>query len=171
LKSKDNTIIVLKAHKTPRESDEGRRDYGTLLCMSIESQEKLPSVSVETLELSSKTWEDLKEDILRIEKECFGETGLEEEDFTNIAHSPDGIVALLKKGQKILGYTIGGQDENEEKTITIYSTAITPEEQGMGYVESLVGSFESEARKRGYLFHKSNEFVPEGKIYKRKNMI
>ncbi len=120
--------------------------------MSIESQEKLPSVSVETLELSSKTWEDLKEDILRIEKECFGETGLEEEDFTNIAHSPDGIVALLKKGQKILGYTIGGQDENEEKTITIYSTAITPEEQGMGYVESLVGSFESEARKRGYLF-------------------
>lgn len=128
------------------------RVCGTLITMSIESREPSPLAQVESHNLSPQNWGELKEDVLRIEKECFGESSLTEEDFMDVVASSQAVLALLKKGHHVIGFTFAGPDQYEEKTLTIYSTAITPSEQGKGHVASLMKVIEEEARQKGYSF-------------------
>jgi ribosomal protein S18 acetylase RimI-like enzyme len=120
--------------------------------MSFESNESAPPVQVESVDDIPQKWDLLKEDVLKIETECFGDESLTEEDFQAIFQSNDAILALLKRGNQTIGFTFGGPDEDEENTLTIYSTAITSHEQGKGYVAQLMQVLESEARTKGYTF-------------------
>ena len=120
--------------------------------MSFESKESAPRVQVEAIDDIPQKWDSIKEEVLKIEAECFGDESLAEEDFQEIFQSNDAILALLKKGKQTIGFTFGGPDENEEDTLTIYSTAITLAEQGKGYVAPLIQKLEDEARAKGYAF-------------------
>jgi predicted GNAT family acetyltransferase len=120
--------------------------------MSFESKESTPRTQVESVDDIPQKWDSIKEDVLKIETECFGDESLTEEDFQAIFQSNNAILALLKKGKQTIGFTFGGPDENEEDTLTIYSTAITLAEQGKGYVAPLIQRLEDEARAKGYAF-------------------
>mgnify|MGYP000906930534 CR=1 FL=1 len=74
--------------------------------------------------------------------------------------------------RKKINEVINKIEENAKKDISfLLENARHPGETNEEYVirRKLRNQFEKE-RKRGYLFHKSNEFVPEGKIYKRKGI-
>jgi ribosomal protein S18 acetylase RimI-like enzyme len=120
--------------------------------MGIESKEPAPRVLAESLDDITEKWGAIKEGVLKIEAECFGDQGLTEEEFQNVIKSGGAVLALLKKGNQVIGFTFGGPDENEENTLTIYSTAITSSEQGRGHVASLMQVVEREAKLRGYSF-------------------
>lgn len=120
--------------------------------MGIESKESAPRVWAESLHDITQKWDAIKGGVLKIETECFGDQGLTEEEFKNVIDSGGAVLALLKKGNNVIGFSFGGPDEKEENSLTIYSTAITSSEQGIGHVASLMQVLEREAKLRGYSF-------------------
>ena len=76
------------------------------------------------------------------------------------------------ENRKTINEVINKIEENSKKDVSyLLENARHPGETNEEYAirRRLRNQFERE-RKRGYLFHKSNEFIPEGKIFKRKGI-
>lgn len=123
--------------------------------MSIEggqTKESAPEINVEIYNPSAHTWSIIKDDILNLEETCFPETAFSEEELREGFESSEYIIALLKKGSKIIGFTYGKPDSKTEGALYIETTDIDPAEQGKGNIVPLIAALEDEARKRGYVF-------------------
>ncbi len=96
------------------------------------THEQIPEISVELFNNSPESkWEDIeaawlavKEDILRIEHECFGEKSFADEEFEPIFVDPQNIVVILKNGEQVIGFTIGIPDEKVSRAVYIETTNI-----------------------------------------------
>lgn len=125
------------------------------LCMSFEANptnESVPEPQVEFFDPSEQSWDDVKDDIMRLEELCFPGHGLGEEYLKEKFEDQESIIVLLKKGEKLIGFSYTTPDENSENSAYIDTTEIEPDEQGKGYVVPLITKLEDEARNRGYKF-------------------
>ncbi len=119
---------------------------------SPNSYEPTPEVSVTFFDPSFQTWETVEKEILELEELCFPGKSFETEYLKKNFENAENIVLLLKKGEKIVGFTYTIPDESVPDAAYIDTTEIQPDEQGKGYVAKLMDILEHEARKRGYKF-------------------
>jgi hypothetical protein len=126
------------------------------------SQECAPGPTVALFDPSQESWQSVRQDIMNLEEICFPGKGLGEDYLKEKFEDPNSVIVLLKRGEKVLGFSYGTPDENDKSALYIDTTEILPEEQGQGYVVSLVSLLEDEARKRGYAFLTRNAAVENG---------
>jgi ribosomal protein S18 acetylase RimI-like enzyme len=126
------------------------------------SRERTPGAVTELFNPSTHTWADIREDILQLEDECFPGQGIPEEELESTFDDPHNIIVLLRKGAKIVGFSAAIPDESVQGAVYIETTEIHPDEQGKGYVASIMNVLENEARTRGYTFLTRNAAVGNG---------
>lgn len=114
-------------------------------------------------------WNDVRDDILLIERAQFGENAFEENQMHEDFDNPDNTIVLLRDKQinKIVGYScaepllnLDSEDVTEgikreddgQKTAYISNTALHPNYVGYGLVGPLINALEEELVKRGYQF-------------------
>lgn len=132
--------------------------------MSIETpsfKESEPGAKAEVFD-PSIGWETVREDVLALEQACFGDKSFPESDLQSHFENPEHIAVLLRKKDRIIGFTCGIPDEEVEGALYIETTDILPEEQGQRHVVSLMNTLEDEARRRGYRFITRNAAISNG---------
>lgn len=123
------------------------------------SSEASPKPIAELFSTESHTWESVKDEILELEELCFPGKGFGEEYLQEHFENPESIIALLKKESRVVGFSYAIPDEDIEGAVYIDTTEIHPDEQGKGYVVSLISMIESEARARGWKYITRNAVV------------
>lgn len=98
--------------------------------------------------VSEHKWPEIKDEIMHIEKEVFGEKGETEREMKEAFNNSTSIVVILKNKDKIIGYEVAVDPEPEEESIHISAIAILPEFQGQGFVSSLLKLACEEAKRR-----------------------
>lgn len=127
-------------------------------------------ITAELFQFNPYSWDQVKDDILRIEKACFGEKGYDEETFRKDFSKPSATVVLLKGSGIVIGYTYALPVNAERplrwlernETALVESTAITPQYQHQGLVGELIGKLEDELRKKGFKFIERDAAIPNG---------
>lgn len=123
--------------------------------MSMEgprSKESRPAPEAEIFDPSEESWDSVREEILRLDRLCFGDKSFSEEELRASFENPEHIVVLLRQLERIIGFSSAAPDEDAEGALYIDTTDILPEEQGKGHVVTLMKLLEAEARRRGYAF-------------------
>src|SRR3990167_7285726 len=115
-------------------------------------EESQPTVTAELFDPHAQSWQEIREEILELEDECFSDKTFPEEELESIFANPDSIIVLLKKKGKIIGFSSALPDRDMEGAVYIDTTEIHPDEQGKGHVVSIMSMLETEARKRGHQF-------------------
>lgn len=118
----------------------------------MESLEPEPKVLAELYSASEVNWNEIWPAISKLENECFPGKAFGEEYLKKIFANEANIVILLRRGKVIMGFTCGIPDENVADAAYIDTTAITPTEQGKGFVAKLMNLLEAECRKKGYKY-------------------
>ena len=126
------------------------------------SAESFPKPTVELFNPATQKWSDVREDILELEKLCFGENAFDESSLEASFENPKSIVVTLNREKSIIGFSVGVPDRKDASAIHIYTIEIHPEEQGNGYVASILNALEEEARKRGYTFLTQHAMIENG---------
>ncbi len=106
---------------------------------------------------TSTNWNEIKEDIVRLEDESFGLTGDTEKTLEAKFTNPANIVIVAKDFTgKIVGYTVGLDNDIEEfgevkgKSLYVDSTAVDANYQSLGVNAQLQERLESEAKAKGF---------------------
>lgn len=117
--------------------------------------------TTELFQYNRESWNGVKNDILGIEKACFGNLSYSEQNFIDDFEKSDTIVVFLRSPQgKIIGYTY--TIPRGTSTVNIESTAIDPEYQGRGLVEKLMRTLEEELRRRAIDFLTRDSAISNG---------
>lgn len=133
--------------------------------MNIEKpngEESMSPVEVKKFVYSPVAWEEIRERIVALDEECFGENSYGEAELQSLFENPDNIIAVLWKDGELIGFTCGIPDPEVEGACYIETTEITASEQGRGYMESLMDTLESEARNRQYTFITRHAAIENG---------
>lgn len=126
------------------------------------SPEPIAQPAVELFDQRAHTWEEVRDDILELEKLCFPNGSFEESYLKAHFENPETIVVLLKKAGKIIGFSYAIADEDVEGAAYIDTTEIHPSEQGKGHVVPMMAVLEAQARTRGYKFLTRNAAIENG---------
>ncbi|MEK9180289.1 MAG: GNAT family N-acetyltransferase [Patescibacteria group bacterium] len=120
-----------------------------------------PEVEVEVFDSQTINWEMIKEDVLQLEREAFGEKGFTEEDFIDDFKN-NAVVVLMraKNARPIIGLTyavpIGvyypERKSESSNTAIIGDTIITKTYRGKRLVGRMMFLLEDALRKRGYQY-------------------
>ncbi len=124
--------------------------------------ESAPTVRAELFDPSTETWKDVRRDILELEELCFPGKVFPEASLRSDFENPENIAVVLRKEDGVIGFSYGAPDRKVENAIKIHTTEIHPEEQGKGYVVSLVTMLEDEARRRGFKFLTRHAAIENG---------
>ncbi|HEY0010877.1 MAG TPA: GNAT family N-acetyltransferase [Candidatus Paceibacterota bacterium] len=131
--------------------------------MNIEAPQT-PESSPDEVEVHNPTtgWETVRDKILLLEQDCFGEAGFSEEELRASFESAQNVVVLLRQGGRIIGFSIAVPDAKVAGALYVNTTDILREERGKRHVVSLMHGLEEEARARGYKFLTRNAVVGNG---------
>jgi ribosomal protein S18 acetylase RimI-like enzyme len=99
-----------------------------------------------------EVWSKIKDDILEVEKVCFGEFAETEKELEGEFTDPDNTVLLLRDSlqDKVVGYSYATPQAPD--TAYIAATAILPQWQDRGYLPLLIGRMERELKGQGFQF-------------------
>jgi hypothetical protein len=111
---------------------------------------------------ATQAWESVREAVLEIDKLCFGEKSFSEEYLKQTFEDPRDIVVLLKRAERLIGFSSAIPDEKVEGAMYVDTTDIIPEEQGKKHVVAIMQLLETEARKRGFRYLTRNAAVENG---------
>ncbi len=138
----------------------------------MQPREQLPAgiVQTEVLKFTPESWNKVKKDILRIEGECFGEEGYDEETFRKDFSKSSATIVLLRSSGLIIGYTYALSVNVERplrwlernETALVASTAITSDYQHRGLVRELIGKLEEELKGKGFKFIERDAAIANG---------
>jgi len=105
----------------------------------------------------SKQWEELKDQIMEIERSAFGDKAEMEEELGSEFENPENVGLLLREGKdnSVVGYCLGvpNKDDQTGKTLHISSTALLSKYHGRGLVVKLLQAMDVQARQRGFEFY------------------
>jgi len=110
----------------------------------------------EIFDPETQSFEEIKEDILSIEHEAFGEHSFPDEWFPrDFCKEKENVVVLLRgpASKKVIGFTYAKPITNEKPdTAFIWNTAIQKNFQHQGLVGLLMETLEKELMKRGFKY-------------------
>jgi len=123
--------------------------------MSIEtptSKEKAPKPTAELFVPSPENWNGVREDILKLEQLCFGDTAFSDAELEALFTDKDNLVVVLRMLETVIGFSVGIPDEDSDDSLYVEMADIHPEHQENKYIAVILSLLESEARTRGYKF-------------------
>lgn len=128
------------------------------------SKEKLDTPLISCLHFNTRfdKWGQVAQDIVEIERECFGDNGWSPETLEKEFMKAENIaVYVLEEMQNIIvGYTIA--EPRDKKTAYVSSTAIRPEWQKRGYLGLMMGRLERELKYRGFNYMERDASIDNG---------
>lgn len=126
-------------------------------------------ITTEILKPSLANWELIKDKILFIEKEAFGNGAFGEEEMMTDFLDPKNIVVLLKDDTKeeVIGFTYSKPFEPETddspalpgETAWIWDTVIQKEYRGRGLLGQMMSVLEVELKKLGFKYIERNALI------------
>src|SRR3989338_6170917 len=134
-------LLVIRDMSEDMPKIEGRR-----------SKEELPPCSVEVFDIKKARFDDVKDDVMKIEGLAIDGKGYEEDIMREDFENPQAVIILLrnKDSQQIIGYV--DATPASEEVINIDSTALNPEYQRYGLVWEMMKELDEELKKRGYKY-------------------
>jgi ribosomal protein S18 acetylase RimI-like enzyme len=117
----------------------------------------------EVFDLAVLSWEDIKETVISIEREAFGDKSFSDDDLSKDFQDKRNTVVLLKQAgsNTIIGFTYAKPTEEidpseeirpEKEVAFIWDTVIRKSFRHKHLVGILMNSLEEELRKRGYKY-------------------
>lgn len=109
-------------------------------------------------------WSVIKDDIVRIERECFGDNGYSKARLKRDFEDPTSVVVLMEAAHegRVIGYTYARPKEDSIDTAEIYSTAILPAFQDRGYLGLMMGRLERELQHKGFKYIERDAAIENG---------
>lgn len=106
---------------------------------------------VEIFDPKKHSWSDIKERIISIEHEAFGDKSFSDEDLSNDFQNVNNVVVLLKDSNNILGF-VYAEPANKEETALICDIVIEKKSRQKHLAGILMDSLEEELKKRKYKY-------------------
>ncbi|HEX8964878.1 MAG TPA: GNAT family N-acetyltransferase [Patescibacteria group bacterium] len=126
----------------------------------------------EILNIQEVSWEQIREDIMRVEQEAFADTGFSEEELREMIYdAPNGTTIIQRDlTGRIIAYTSAmaiswdypERETEDAETAYIESTAIATDYQNYGLVAKLMTALEDELRRKGFQYVERDARVENG---------
>lgn len=126
----------------------------------------------EILNIQEVSWEQIREDIMRVEQEAFADTGFSEEELREMIYdAPNGTTIIQRDlTGRIIAYTSAmaiswdypERETEDAETAYIESTAIATDYQNHGLVAKLMTALEDELRRKGFQYVERDARVENG---------
>ncbi len=106
---------------------------------------------VEIFNSAKHSWEGIRERIIFIEHEAFGDKSFSDEDLSNDFQDENNVAVLLKDLDVIVGFAYT-ESANKEETAIICDIVIEGQSRHKHLVGILMNALEEELRKRKYKY-------------------
>ncbi len=106
---------------------------------------------VEIFDPTKRSWEDIKERIIFIEQEAFGDKSFSDENLSDDFQNANNVVVLLKDSDYIVGF-VYAEPANKEETALICDIVIEKKSRQKHLAGILMGGLEEELKKRKYKY-------------------
>lgn len=122
-----------------------------------------PRTYIEVLHPSLTQWNAIRDAILRIEQETFGETSYSSAELETEFLSPSAVVVLLRDADthQIVGY-MNALADDDPHSMYLSSVALLPTYRGHGSVGPMTTKIEKISREQGYRFLTTDAVIANG---------